>query len=350
MVSMDWMNVSNRYNVMIEQDLEKYLTMLRVESAKYHEFTLKVFDSLSEYSLRKGIRLASIHTIIAYTGYDNEVDSRILRICSGLEMYRHSILLHDDIADREEFRRGGPAFHRMFNGHNEKFGESIAIFSGNIAYSLALNAILSTDYSESKKIKTLGILNDDFHNVNESQTLDLLFERKNPSVEEWYVMARKRAASLFRTTVLIGAILGDAPAKDLPILDSAAQNIGFAFDIQDDIIDLFASKEQYGRDPGGDLIRGKKPLHIILAMNMASEDVVERITRFSVRGDISPEELESIRMNISECGALDKAKERIKFHVEEAWKYLGKTSLNDGSKRFFESMLMYISSSLEWYK
>ena len=350
MVNMDWMGISKRYNVMIEKDVEKYMAMLRIEAAKYHEFTLKVFDSLSDYSLRKGLRLASIHTIITYTGYDNEVDQNILRICSGIEMYRHCILLHDDIADREDLRRGGLAFQRMFDGFNEKFGESISIFSGNIAYSLALNAILSTDYSERKRIETLDILNDDFHSVNESQMLDLLFEYKNPSVEEWYLMARKRAASLFRTTVLIGSILGDAPVKDLPILDSAAQNIGFAFDIQDDIIDLFASKEQYGRDPGGDLVRGKKPLHIILAVNMAGEDLVELFNRVRIKGEISSNELETIRTRVSDCGALDKAKERTRFHIDEAQKYLGETSINDDSRRFFESMLRYISSSLDWYK
>jgi geranylgeranyl diphosphate synthase type II len=86
--------------------------------------------------------------------------------------------------------------------------------------------------------------------VNESQVLDLLFEYKTPDVNEWYVMASKRAASLFKASLLVGAVLADASEKDLRLLGEAAEHIGYCFDIQDDIIDTFASEEQYGRRPG----------------------------------------------------------------------------------------------------
>lgn len=95
---------------------------------------------------------------------------------------------------------------------------------------------------------------DGFKEVNESQILDLLFEYKDVDVGEWYTMASKRAASLFKTTTLTGAILANAPPEDIGLLKEVGMHIGYAFNIQDDIIDLFASKKQYGRDPGRDVL------------------------------------------------------------------------------------------------
>jgi len=128
---------------------------------------------------------------------------------------------------------------------------------GNILYALAIESILESGFDHEKLTDVVSLFSSGFRDVNESQILDMLFEYQEPDVDEWRTMASKRAASLFRTSMLTGAILAQAPEWDCKILEEAAMHIGYAFDIQDDIIDTFASQEQYGRSRAEISPRGK---------------------------------------------------------------------------------------------
>jgi geranylgeranyl pyrophosphate synthase len=217
-------------------------------------------------------------------------------------------------------------------------------------YVLALQSMLGSGFSKEKLGRITLLLLEGYRSVNESQILDLLFEYKEPDVDEWYVMASKRAASLFKTTILAGAILGDAPERDLQVLEEAGTRIGYSFDIQDDIIDTFASLEQYGRPPGGDIALGKKPLHIIYALRLASREGTAKLKGLTNKKFISPRDLELIRGIVRESGALEATKEKSKEDAEKAKALIAQTSLSDETKRFFSSLITYIQESLDWYK
>ncbi|MEM2936729.1 MAG: polyprenyl synthetase family protein [Candidatus Bathyarchaeia archaeon] len=186
--------------------------------------------------------------------------------------------------------------------------------------------------------------------VNESQILDLLFEYKEPDVGEWYRMASRRAASLFRITILTGAILGNAPENDLQLLGETAVHVGYSFDIQDDIIDTFASREQYGRIPGGDMARGKKPLHMVYTLKLADQRQLETLKKIINKRWVSQRNLEEVRAIIRECGALEAAKEESRKHAERAKALIAQTGLSVETKGFFSSLISYIEESLDWYK
>jgi geranylgeranyl pyrophosphate synthase len=126
--------------------------------------------------------------------------------------------------------------------------------------------------------------------------------------------------------------------------------MGYSFDIQDDIIDTFASRDQYGRPPGGDLLLGKKPLHIVYTLKLADREEVNTLTKLTAEKQISPENLELVRQIISESGGLDAAKKKSKEHAEKAKELIAKTSLSSETKRFFVSLITYIEESLDWYK
>jgi len=285
-----------------------------------------------------------------YSGYRTEVDDRILKVCVGIELYRHCILIHDDLIDRDDFRRGERTVHKMFSERrDERFGEGIAVFLGGIVYALAIEAIMNSSFEEDKLAKVLHNLSKGYREVNESQILDMLFEDKDANVDEWYVMASKRAASLFKVTMLVGAILGGAPERDLRILKEAALNIGYAFDIQDDIIDTYATADQYGRPPCRDLTLGKKPLHVVYALSSQSREKSEALRRLLGK-KLSAEEIELAKLMIKDSGGLEASKERSKAHAEKAKTLIAKTGLNEETKKFFDSFINYIEESLEWYK
>lgn len=341
-------NVLTRYNILIEKKLEEELNALIAES--YHHFIKELYISLKDFILRRGKRIASCTTLIVYKGYKNEVNKEILNACIGIEFYRHSILIHDDLIDEDEFRRGGKTIHQFFSEKRDKrFGMGAAVLLGDMTYALALNKILNAGFKIENAFKAASLLSKAYKDVNESQALDLLFEGKNPEVDEWYIMASKRAASLFKASILTGAIFGEASEKDLKLLEEASINIGYAFDIQDDIIDLYASKEAYGKTPGRDLALKKKPLHMIYALSMANSRKTEKIKEIFKKENLSLNDVSYMKTIIEESGALNAAKTKLKLHAEKAEATIQKTSLNQEAKDTLKYIIDYISESLEWY-
>lgn len=348
---MTWEAVLDQYTALIASKLERHFRSLKEEAGKYHPFMLETYGNLEEYVLRRGKRLASCSTLLTYKGYVGDVDEKILNVGVGIEFYRHSILVHDDLVDEDEVRRGGKSFHELSSGvRGPKFGEGVAIFFGDVAYALSLEAILSSGFSGEALLRVVRLLAEGYREVNESQVLDLLFEHKEPDVEEWYAMASKRAASLFKVTMLTGAILGGAPEGDLRALEEAAVNIGYAFDIQDDIIDTFATEQQYGKPPGGDIARGKKPLHVVYTLKLAGPSELRAFKGIAGKGRLTSEDLETMREITRRTGALRAAKAKSVEHAERAKELIGRTRMDGESKEFFGALIDYIAQSLDWYR
>lgn len=334
----------DEYTARIEEQLVPYLKELSKEGKEYHPFIGEVYDSLAEFVLRKGKRLASSSTLMIYRGYTGALDERIMKVGVGVELYRHAILVHDDLVDRDENRRGGKTIHEIFK-KDERYGDGIALFAGNVLFSLATKLVLYSGFDAEKIKEVLEIFADDYINVNESQILDLDFEYREVDEEEWYKMASKRAATLFHSTILTGAVLGGASERDISLLEDASANIGYSFDIQDDIIGAFASEEEYGR-PAGDFTYWKKPLHMVYTLMAAKDGEIKEIEKAIG----NREEVERIREIIRTSGALDKAKEKSKEHAERAVELISQTGLDDATKDFFSSFIGYVAGSLDWYR
>jgi geranylgeranyl diphosphate synthase type I len=348
---MDWEKALEEYGLLIEETLEKTFSEAIKEAERYHSFIKDVYTGLREFTLRKGKRLASCSTILTYRGYAGTVDERILKTGAGIELYRQSILVHDDLVDMEETRRGGKTIHRLFSDkHDERLGEGVAVFLGNMAFSLAMQTIMGSGFPIEKVAEAISLLSQGYREVNESQMLDLLFEYRDVDVDEWQAMASKRAASLFKVTMVMGGILAGAPEEDLRLLRNAAINIGYAFDIQDDIIDTFASEEQYGRPPCGDLKLGKKPLHIVYTLKSPDQEAARILNNLRGRRNLNGEEVETVRKLVRRTGGLDSAKADSRKHAEEAKRLIAMTSMLEEVKEFFNSLITYIENSLDWYK
>ena len=344
---MDYTKLLDSYGSIIESDLSELFSRLIKRGESYHPFMADAYEAAEGFVLRGGRRLGACSTLMVYKGYTNKIDEAIVKISSGIELYRHSILVHDDIADDETMRRGGKTLHEAFaDGKDAHFGTGSAIFAGNILYSLAIESVLNSGFDHDRLTDVLRLISSDYRDINESQMLDLLFEYKEPSVDEWQVMAGKRAASLFRTSMLAGAMPSQAPVKDMRMLEDAARHIGYAFDIQDDIIDTFATKEQYGRDPCGDITKRKKPLHIIIALERD-----KRLTSIMKAGtELTDAKIGEIQEIVRESGALDAAKSISRDHAKEAQRLITGTGMNDEAKDFFISFIKYVDESLDWYK
>lgn len=351
---MSWEKTLEKYSKIIEDYLRKFLDEAIDEAKNYHPFIENIFKDIQEFILRKGKRLASCSTLLVYKGYSGKIDDNILKICIGIELYRQAILVHDDLVDLDVNRRGGSTLHKKFmnnySPYDNRFGDSVAVFAGNIIYSLANQIILDSNFPPDLINKVSRLSSIGYREVNESQILDLLFEKKDVQVDEWNIMASKRAATLFKVTLLTGAILAIAPKNDLKLLEKAAENLGYAFDIQDDIIDSFSKKEEYGRSTCLDISKNKKPLHIIYALNSEDKQKTEALRCLLGKQFLSFGEKDLARQLIKETGSLDKAKQVSKQYANQARNLVLQTELSEDVKEFFNSFIQYIDESLEWYK
>jgi geranylgeranyl diphosphate synthase type I len=339
------------YDKIIVDKLEEYSKIITEKGDEFHPFSGILSKKGGNYILRKGKRIASCSTLLTYQGYADVVDEDILDVCVAIELYRHSILVHDDLIDMDDYRRGGESFHKFFsNDYDERFGKGIAVFYGNIFFSEALNTLLKTNFERNRLLEALKLMVEGYREVNESQVLDLLFEYKEPVLEEWEDMVSKRASSLFKVTMLTGAILAGVAGKELRLIEEAVKHIGFAFDIQDDIIGTFASEEQYGRPSGGDIILGKKPLHVIYTIQMVSDNEKEELRGLLAKKKLDKNQIEHVKKIIKNCGALERTRERTIEHATKAIETLNKTKMNKNAKQFFISLLNFVSQSLDWYR
>ena len=351
---MSWEKTLEKYGKIIEENLRNFLDKAKKDAKNYHPFIENIYNDIQEFILRKGKRLASCSTLLIYKGYSGKIDDNILKICIGIELYRHAILVHDDLVDLDVSRRGGSTLHKKFmnsySPYDTRFGDSVAVFAGNIIYSLANQAILDSNFSPDLINNVLRLSSIAYRDVNESQILDLLFEQKDVPVDEWNIMASKRAATLFKVTLLTGAILAAAPENDFKLLEKAAENLGYSFDIQDDIIDSFAKKEEYGRSTCLDISKNKKPLHIIYALNSEDLQKTEALRCLLGKQFLSFGEKDLAKQLIKETGGLDKAKQVSKQYANQARNLILQTELSEDVKEFFNSFIHYIEESLEWYK
>ncbi|MEX2720526.1 MAG: polyprenyl synthetase family protein [Candidatus Wukongarchaeota archaeon] len=350
------------YGELIEKETIKFLKDNIAEAEKYHPFIKETFELLKDYIFRPGKRLASISTLLIYKGYKGKVDDQILKVCAGIEIYRHSILIHDDLVDLDGMRRGELSIHKLFENLMEErcvrgldagrgfpsFGESMAVFTGNILLSLAFKSINKAGFDRDLTTRVIGAINKDFQFVNESQILDLLFEFSPPNKNEWEIMASKRASQLFKTTLTIGAILAEVPEEELKMVEECGSHIGFAFDIIDDIIGAFTTEEVYGRPSTGDIILGKKPLHVTIALEKATPNKKQKLLEILKNKTKTDEEILEAKDIMREYG-LTEAKKAARNHATEAIKILEKLKIDEKTKQSLKQFIEYVAENLNWY-
>lgn len=183
----------------------------------------------------------------------------------GLEMFHNFTLLHDDVMDRADTRRGRPTVHRKWN-------EATAILSGDTMLTLATQ--LMARCPDEKLPEILRLFNSTAIKIYEGQQMDMDFEeRTDVSVDEYLEMIRLKTAVLLSCACEAGALMAHAGDVTREALRAWAENVGMAFQLQDDYLDTFGSAETFGKTPGGDILNDKKTWLLITAEAEAPEEI-----------------------------------------------------------------------------
>ena len=243
-----------------------------IEQLPYERKPSGLYDPVKYVLSLGGKRIRPVLMLMAYNLYKENVDE-IMMQAIALETYHNYTLLHDDLMDKADVRRGKPTVHKKWN-------DNTAILSGDSMLVLAYQRMLSGLDSENLK-KVLDLFTVTALEIGEGQQYDMEFETRNDVTEAEYIeMIRLKTSVLLACALKIGAILGGASDEEADTLYDYGQEIGLAFQLQDDYLDVYGDPAVFGKKIGGDILCNKKTYMLINAFNRANDEQKKELQKW----------------------------------------------------------------------
>lgn len=257
-----------------------------------------------------GKRIRPVLMLMAYNMYREDVD-RIMPVALGLEVYHNFTLLHDDLMDRADVRRGKPCVHKVWN-------DNTAILSGDNMLVMAYQMMSRCPSSALPSV--ISIFTETALQIDEGQQYDMEFEQRTDVTEREYLeMIRLKTSVLLACALQIGALLGGASEADAQALYAYGEKVGLAFQLQDDYLDVYGDFETFGKAIGGDILCNKKTFMLINALAHAPEHLRTELQGWLAATEYDPaEKIESVRHIYTQVGVDQMAKEQISFYIAQA--------------------------------
>ena len=254
----------------------------------------------------------------------------------AIETYHNYTLLHDDLMDNADLRRGHQTVHK-------KWDANTAILSGDSMLVLAYQRMAQCDPAKLKPV--LDLFSKTALEIGEGQQYDMDFEHRNDVTEDEYIeMIRLKTSVLLACSMKIGAILADAPAADADNLYRFGEQVGLAFQLQDDYLDVYGDPSVFGKAIGGDIVSNKKTYMLINAMNRADSEQRRRLSEWIGAKDFDAgEKIAAVRAIYDEIGIDRLALEKINHYFRQSRKYIDAVSVDRERKtelRNYVSVMM----------
>ena len=255
-----------------------------------------------------GKRIRPTFLIMAYNMY------------AGMEIFHNFTLLHDDLMDRADMRRGKATVHKKWN-------DNTAILSGDGMLVLAYRYLADSSAPDLKKV--LDLANETFTGIMEGQQYDMEFETRDDVREEEYIeMIRLKTSVLLAACVQMGAMLGGASDSDQKLLYGFGEKIGLAFQLQDDLLDVYGDPAVFGKKIGGDILCNKKTYLYINTYRLADGEQRKELDRWAVYAGDDPEaKIAGVRAIYDAVGVKALSEKLISSLFDEAMQKLDKVSL-----------------------
>jgi geranylgeranyl diphosphate synthase type I len=342
---MNFKNFYSAHKEKINQELGKFLNIKTRQAKKISKDCEKLTEAVKEFTLRgRSKRIRALLVILGYAGFGGRNGREIIKAASFIELIHSYLLIHDDIIDQDDLRRGKPTMHKYFE-HSVKsklskdksklFGVSMGILAGDLCCSLGYEILMKAKFSDKAKARAIEELDNLIFNVIQGEALDVFAQlSKQTSNKEIYnIYKYKTARYSFEQPLRIGGILAGAGESNLNKLSKFAIPLGIAFQIQDDLLGLFGEEKTIGKPAGSDLREGKKTMVLSLALERCNSK--ERKIIQSVLGgkDIDLKDINRVRDIARKTGALRLCGELIRDYISKSKKALNKIDNFDATAR-----------------
>jgi geranylgeranyl diphosphate synthase type I len=302
-----------------------------------------LFKSIKEYICRDGKRVRPILFCIGYLGFSKKTPPGLYRSALSLELLHDFLLVHDDIIDKSDKRRGKPAMHTLLRnslGQNKKVkfnGEDLAIVVGDVMYAMALDSFLAIKENLRRKEAALKKLIQSALYTGSGEFIELLLGikalEKITQKDIYKIYDYKTANYTFASPLTMGATLAGAKPEQIKKLYSYGMLLGRAFQIKDDIIGTFGTVKEIGKSNLTDIKEAKRTLLVWYAFNHAGKKDKLRIKRIMENKVTKDAELIKMRSIITDTGALAYAQKQIKYLYTQALDQIQSLNMNQKYKQ-----------------
>lgn len=242
-----------------------------IAGTKYKEQPPELYEPISYLMQLGGKRMRPVLVLISAELFGGNI-LKALDAAIGIELFHNFTLMHDDIMDKAPLRRGKPTVHAKWN-------ESAAILSGDVMFVEAYKLMIKVEDNILRDV--LDVFSDTASGVCQGQQSDMNFEkREDVSIAEYILMIRQKTAVLLAGSMQIGALIGGADKDQAALLYEFGENLGIAFQLQDDILDVYGNPEKFGKQVGGDILSNKKTFMLIKAKELAHDLVAAELDQW----------------------------------------------------------------------
>lgn len=311
--------------------LQKYIDVLNRELSEiqYPAVPDDLYAPIRYELSLGGKRIRPVLTLMAAEMFGGDYRPA-MNAALGLEIFHNFTLLHDDVMDKADMRRGKPTVHKVWN-------ENSAILSGDAMQILAFRYISATPVHTGRVI---DLFLKTALEICEGQQLDMDFESRNDVSEEEYIeMIRLKTSVLLGGALKIGAIIGGASDEDADRLYRFGENIGLAFQLQDDYLDVYGDPAVFGKNIGGDILNDKKTYMLISARRLAQGDDARILEQWVGNPDADAEEKIAVVTGLYDrLGIKELCAEKIAAYFDKAMKCLSEVTMDAGLRQPLEEL------------
>lgn len=271
-----------------------------------------------------GKRIRPVLMLLSYNLFKEDPETILMPACA-LETYHNYTLLHDDLMDNADLRRGHETVHKKWNANT-------AILSGDSMLVLAYQRMQQC--SSDKMAEVLALFTETALEIGEGQEYDMAFEHRDDVSEEEYIeMIRLKTSVLLACALKIGAILAGASKENADNLYRFGEQIGLAFQLQDDFLDVYGDTRVFGKAIGGDITSNKKTFMLINALNHANEEQRRQLESWIGATEFDRDEkVAAVTRLYNEIGIDRMAQDKIAYYFEQSRKYLQAVSVDESRK------------------
>ena len=314
---------------------------------------LKSFKKISSHG--KGVRGAL--AVLGYRSGGGKQVEEMVKTSIFLELVHASLLVHDDIMDRDDLRRGEETVHKTFERYGEKigvsippnhYGESLAICLGDYIFYLGNKVLLDSKLPKKNVLEAFKLYSKYLMRVGMGQTLDMTVSSiKNPTEEDLLkVLWLKSGEYTCLLPLSVGAALaGVTDKKVYKAMEGYARCFGWAFQIQDDILGIYSDEKTLGKVIGSDIKEGKVTL-LVMHLRKNGTKAQKNLLNNYLGKKINKKDLEVIRKLFKEAGSYDYVKDLGWKYVKGGKKYISKITKDNKLQDIYESLLYFVMERL----
>ena len=310
----------------------------------------RVGVSLSEYILDSGKRLRPIFAYAGYLATGKEPDSPAMKAMASLELLQACALIHDDLMDKSDTRRGNPSLHRKFEKEHQQnhfagsainYGEASAILIGDLALVWSDQMLHQSGISTSELIPTLTIHDEMRVELMAGQFLDIHEQgQKDWDKDRALRIARYKSGKYtIERPLHFGATIAGGDSELMKSLSGFGLPLGEAFQLRDDLLGVFGDPDVTGKPAGDDLREGKRTLLIAFTHESLTEDEKKRFYLLFGKNDLSAEQIEELRSMIRKTSAEKRVEELIEHLTSQSLSALEADNISNVAASFMRSLV-----------